>query len=86
MTAQFDSGFWQCYVSATTYHGRLYLRDTLESEPVYLSVLYPPSHATIKVANDVRSSEDEIVLMFTSGHHDLFQWSGGWCGGQESGC
>ena len=34
--------------------GRLYLRDTLESEPVYLKVLYPPSHAQIKVANDVR--------------------------------
>jgi len=53
VTAQFDSGLWQCYVSATTYLGRLYLRDTLESDPVHLTVLYPPSHASIKVANDV---------------------------------
>ena len=40
-------------MSATTYLGRLYLRDTLESEPVFLTILYPPSHAKIRVANDV---------------------------------
>ena len=53
MSAQFDSGSWSCSVSATTYLGRLYLRDTLESEPVLLTILYPPTHAKIRVANDV---------------------------------
>jgi len=53
VSAQFDTGSWSCSVSATTYLGRLYLRDTLESEPVFLTILYPPSHAKIRVANDV---------------------------------
>ena len=53
MSAQFDTGSWTCSVSATTYLGRLYLRDTLESQPVHLTILYPPSHAKIRVANDV---------------------------------
>ena len=54
VAAQFDSGHWQCSVTATSYLGRLYLRDTLISDPVTLTVLYPPSHATIRVADDVR--------------------------------
>ena len=53
VSAQFDTGSWTCSVSATTYLGRLYLRDTLESQPVHLTILYPPSHAKIRVANDV---------------------------------
>ena len=54
LAAQFDTGHWQCTVTATSYLGRLYLRDTLTSDPIYLTVLYPPSHAAIRVANDVR--------------------------------
>ena len=53
VAAQFDSGHWQCSVTASSYLGRLYLRDTLDSEPVLLTILYPPSHAAIRVANDV---------------------------------
>ena len=54
VAAQFDSGHWQCSVTATSYLGRLYLRDTLLSDPVLLTVFYPPSHAEIRRAEDVR--------------------------------
>ena len=52
-SAQFDSGMWQCTVSATTYQGRIFFRDTLDSDPVSLVVLRTPSHAEIRRRDDV---------------------------------
>ena len=52
-SAQFDSGMWQCTVSATTYQGRIFFRDTLDSDPVSLMVLRTPSHAEIRRRDDV---------------------------------
>ena len=44
---------WQCTVSATTYQGRIFFRDTLDSDPVALVVLRTPSHAEIRRRDDV---------------------------------
>ena len=59
--AQFDSGLWQCTVTATTYQGRIYFRDTLESDQVALVVTRAPSHAEIRRRDDVSGSIAGVV-------------------------
>ena len=76
MTAQFDAGLWSCSVSATTYLGRLYLRDTLDSPPVLLTVLHPPSHAAVRARGDISGLGQVVGVAGTQLHVECLAYGG----------
>ena len=76
MTAQFDAGLWSCSVSATTYLGRLYLRDTLDSPPALLTVLHPPSHAAVRARGDISGLGQVVGVAGTQLHVECLAYGG----------